>query len=321
VISSLSCSGREIRCKGKGETEKCVKKIARKENLIKPYFLTNQMIHLQIIDAIQGEVQAMDAHWTGPRPEGIPMMPEVFTFEDFRKMASAKRQIESKKALPLGLDFEDVQSVPWNYQGNLLYGYGKVQQGEAFAKQTLAILKEQTHTVLLLDTGNSSLQAEYEDLNVVATTKEDHIELIRAIEDKLTQRQQEYQKAQANNPALAPQEFTRSIAPIIVILNDFPKIVSGLDPQSQSTLAELYGKGPEKGIYLLTIADAYELGKGYDEASKAAKRSEEAVLRIRLNDQTYMTVNNKSYKEENLKEDEAYSIVGGIAYRIQVGRN
>jgi hypothetical protein len=63
-----------------------------------------------------------------------------------------------------------------------------------------------------------------------------------------------------------------------------------------------------------------ELGKQHS-TSKAAKRSEEAVLRIRLNDQTYMTVNNKSYKEENLKEDEAYSIVGGIAYRIQVGRN
>jgi S-DNA-T family DNA segregation ATPase FtsK/SpoIIIE len=45
---------------------------------------------LQIIDAIQGEVQAMDAHWTGPRPEGIPMVPEVLYFEDFKEKQTVK---------------------------------------------------------------------------------------------------------------------------------------------------------------------------------------------------------------------------------------
>lgn len=50
------------------------------------------------------------------------------------------------------------------------------------------------------------------------------------------------------------------------------------------------------------------------------KRSEEAVIKIRLNDQNFLTVNNKEYKEENLTEDEAYYISEGYALKIKQER-
>ncbi|WP_399553707.1 type VII secretion protein EssC [uncultured Vagococcus sp.] len=75
---------------------------------------------LEIIEGIRQEAQEMAEYWSGELPEEIPMVPEVLYFDEFRKKKQVREQVEMG-ALPLGVDFEEVSSVPFdlNYCGNL----------------------------------------------------------------------------------------------------------------------------------------------------------------------------------------------------------
>ncbi|MBO0447650.1 hypothetical protein JZO78_15060, partial [Enterococcus ureilyticus] len=277
---------------------------------------------LQIIEAIQEEVSQMDQHWTGARPEPIPMMPEVFTLEEFRKVASVKQHIETKKLLPIGLDFEEVESIPWIYENsNLLYAYSKAQDGEDFGHHAIDVLLEQGHKILLFEDTSSSLYTKYEELNAVAVTHEDHIDLIQAIKERISERENGFKDCQKEQTIISPKEYYSSLDPLFIILHNVNKFVGSLDMLNQSALATICSDGREKGIHVITISDVFEIGKGYDDVSKVLKRAEEAVLKVRINDQSFLTVNNKNYKEENLKEDEAYYIKNNLAYKIQQPRN
>ncbi len=277
---------------------------------------------LQIIEAIQEEVNQMDQHWTGERPEPIPMMPEVFTLEEFRKVASVKQHIESNHSLPVGLDFEKVESIAWNYaDSNLLYAYAKAQDGESFGHHAIDVLLEQEHKVLLFDAGNSGLYTKYEQLNAAALTSEDHNNLVEAIKERMDERDEAFKVYLQNNGTLSPKEyFEKEVEPLFVILHNVNKFVASLSSPNQGLLATICAVGKEKGIHIITISDVFEITKGYDDVSKVIKRAEEAILKVRINDQTFLTVNNKNYKEENLKEDEGYYIQSGLAYKMQQPR-
>ena len=62
----------------------------------------------------------MDAHWTGQRPEPIPVVPERLAVEAFGKLPQVIEQVRMG-CLPLGLDIESVQPVSHDFsvQSNL----------------------------------------------------------------------------------------------------------------------------------------------------------------------------------------------------------
>ncbi|MGU8025307.1 FtsK/SpoIIIE domain-containing protein, partial [Streptococcus suis] len=63
-----------------------------------------------LVQAVQDEAKSMAASWTGRRPEGIPVMPESLSFEEFSGLASVREAVAGGE-LPIGLDFENVESV------------------------------------------------------------------------------------------------------------------------------------------------------------------------------------------------------------------
>ena len=65
---------------------------------------------LEVIQAIKEEVQLMDESWTGNRPNPIPMMPEELTQSFFLSQPSVQQAIQ-QGAIPIGLDYEDVEAV------------------------------------------------------------------------------------------------------------------------------------------------------------------------------------------------------------------
>ena len=276
---------------------------------------------LDIIEAIREEAKEMDAYWTGERPEEIPMIPEVLTEEEFLSIPSVKSALQTPNLLPVGLDFEDVQSVLWNSnQSNLLFAYGKAQEGEQFAKRLIKRLKGKNQKILLFDAANSGLYEEYEKVNVHATSKDQYTDLIDAIQEKIADRVSQYEICKNEKQELSPKEFYLTLEPIYVVLNNILKCVANMDSKDITRLAKLIEESRVQGFYYVTINDIFELSKGYDEISKVLKRSEETIIKVRLNDQNFLMVNNKEYKEENLKEDEAYYIVDGYALKIKQER-
>ncbi|WP_422389661.1 type VII secretion protein EssC [Candidatus Enterococcus lemimoniae] len=270
---------------------------------------------LQIIEAIQEEVNDMDEHWTGARPEPIPMVPEILTEEYFVNMPSVQQDLATPNLFPVGIDFEEVQSVSWDsYRSNLLFAYGKIQEAEQFGKQLLSQLLQKEHQVILLDTANSPLYELHDKVSALATEKEQYHDLLNALKIRLEEREEQYTIEREKQGQLSPTEFYRGLKPMYILLNNVNKVVSEMDTLNQTLLVKLLTEAHQVGIYFVSIADIFELSKGYDDISKVLKRAEEVILTVRLNDQSIFSPGNKNYKEPMLAEDEAYYLINNMAY-------
>ena len=65
---------------------------------------------IQVIQALRQEVDQMDQVWSGPRPKAIPVMPASLSFAAFSARESVQQTL-SHRELPIGLDFELMESV------------------------------------------------------------------------------------------------------------------------------------------------------------------------------------------------------------------
>lgn len=94
---------------------------------------------IEMIEKLRKEVEEMSRYYQGKRPQGIPMVPEHLTAEDFYSRPSVKEAILSKEEVPVGLEIEDVISWNWSLsKGNLLYVYDQ----ESKKRATLPVLME-----------------------------------------------------------------------------------------------------------------------------------------------------------------------------------
>ncbi|WP_086348244.1 type VII secretion protein EssC [Candidatus Enterococcus clewellii] len=112
---------------------------------------------LQIIETIQQEIAEMDAHWTGRRPEEIPMVPEILDFRTFRREKQTS-QLAETGVLPLGVNCEDVSVVAFD-----IVEYGNLaiigEQRKTFLPLKLSVLASikliaGKYNTLIIDSGD-----------------------------------------------------------------------------------------------------------------------------------------------------------------------
>lgn len=134
---------------------------------------------LQIIEGIQAEAKEMDAYWKGERPEAIPMMPEdMIEFEKFKQTKATKKLIE-QNMLPLGLEFEDVTPLPFDFEkyGHLLAMGDRLDRVEriqnALAKN-MTLLSHSFQT-MIFDTADQKLAQIGEKTNAYIANPEQFI--------------------------------------------------------------------------------------------------------------------------------------------------
>ncbi|MGY3777389.1 type VII secretion protein EssC [Isobaculum melis] len=273
---------------------------------------------LEIIEGIQKEAKEMDEAWDGERPLPIPMVPDVLTLSDFKAMPSVKRDIQIPELIPVGIDFEQVESVSWNYRrNNLLFGYAKQQEGEEFASQIIDFVQEKTMIKVLFDIENSGLYTKYEQVNAVATNKEEYSDLIEVIKEKIEERTTDFNKYKEENEAIRLADYYQEIEPIFIIIHSVSKVTANMDSKALQYMAQIMTEGHSQGVIVLAINDIFELAKGYDDVSKVVKTFEEAVIKVRMNDQNIFSPNNKNYKEEPLASDESYYIMDNYGHKIK----
>ena len=109
---------------------------------------------LQVIEGIQREAKEMDAFWDGERPEEIPMMPDgVIDFNKFKERKATKKLIE-QNMLPLGLDFEEVEPLSFDFEkfGHLIAlgdRLDRVEKVRVALAKNMTLLTESYQTMLL----------------------------------------------------------------------------------------------------------------------------------------------------------------------------
>jgi S-DNA-T family DNA segregation ATPase FtsK/SpoIIIE len=256
---------------------------------------------LQIIDAIQGEVQAMDAHWTGPRPEGIPMVPEVLYFEDFKEKQTVKYALQNNY-LPLGIDFEKVEAVALEIEKmkHLTVFSDREEALSLIQKNLLKSIELLPSTKLMIIDSEGNL-ADYQNQSQTYVSGEQVTQFSEMILGEITRREE------ANDRS--------SWVIFIDKLDSFIKTSKIKDEDFK----RIYEKGPRVGLHLI-ICSLYGYMSSYETIPKYVKANgKEAVIGMRKSDQT---IYDKPYQanELMLDIDEAYYYVNNSYLKIKCGR-
>lgn len=115
---------------------------------------------LQVIEGIQQEAKEMDSFWSGERPEPIPMMPKgVIEFEQFKQMKTTEQLIE-QELLPVGLEFEEVTSLPFDFKkhGHLIAVSDRFDRLEQIRLGLAKNITLMSNRSMLIDTPDKGLE-------------------------------------------------------------------------------------------------------------------------------------------------------------------
>ncbi|CYW16439.1 FtsK/SpoIIIE family protein [Streptococcus suis] len=240
-----------------------------------------------LVQAVQDEAKTMAASWTGRRPEGIPVMPESLTFEEFAGLASVQEAVAGGE-LPIGLDFENVESVGLNIGamkhllvfGDQLSTVGRVMKH--IVTYSLSLLSEKE--IIYVSSEQSSFNFTSETIDRVITTE-------IGVEKLLFQEIQ--------------QRKTQSIRKVSFCI--IPDIIAFLEQtkMSYTDFIKLYQESLKVGVQLIIGAQKSSLLKTDLSIKYIKENLVTAIVAQRLYDQSIVQ-HKMTSREETLKVDEVY---------------
>ena len=249
----------------------------------------------QVLNNLRQEVASLQEAWTGQRPSAIPMVPEELTEKDFYSRASVQTAYEDG-LVPLGLDLETVEPVTWNLaKGNLLYLTDKEEQMTALVKH---IAKGKQKVIVLAPKYHNL--PEMEGVTILASPEE-YQARIASIEKRIQERLEGKQRDHVAT----------------VVVYNLTELVVELDSEALDTLAYVLDKGIRAGYGSLVMSSPL-ITKHIDVVSKTARSYKQAVIGLRLSDQSVLTVTNRPAREPQLEEQEHYYVSDGLASRMKV---
>ena len=249
----------------------------------------------QVLNNLRQEVASLQEAWTGQRPSAIPMVPEELTEADFYSRASVQAAYE-QGLVPLGLDLETVEPVTWNLaKGNLLYLTDKEEQMAALVKH---IAKGKQKVIVLAPKYHNL--PEMEGVTILASPEE-YLEGLDMMEFKIQERLEGKQRDHVAT----------------VVVYNLTELVVELNSEALDSLAYVLDKGIRAGYGSLVMSSPL-ITKHIDVVSKTARSYKQAILALRLSDQSVLTVTNKPVREPQLEEQEHYYVSDGLASRMKV---
>ena len=249
----------------------------------------------QVLNNLRQAVASLQEAWTGQRPSAIPMVPEELTEKDFYSRASVQTAYENG-LVPLGLDLETVEPVIWNLaKGNLLYLTDKEEQMTALVKH---IAKGKQKVIVLAPKYHSL--PEMEGVTIISNS-EDYLSAIASIEKRINERLEQNER--------------EHVATVVVY--NLIELVSELNSEALDTLAYVLDKGIRAGYGSIVMSSPL-ITKHIDVVSKTARSYKQAVIGLRLSDQSVLTVTNRPVREPQLEEQEHYYVSDGVASRMKV---
>ena len=250
---------------------------------------------IQIINNLRDQVQSLKEMWTGRIPAGIPMVPDELTEAAFYGREDVAALLDEGK-VPLGLDLETVEPVTWELKkGNLLYLTDKEEQMIQFVKQ----IAHSKQKVIVLAPAYNELP-EMEGVTILST-KEDYVAGIKKMEENI-QLRLEQQKSQ--------HEAT------IVLYNQL-ELMNDLSMDLQSSLNYVLEKGARAG-YATVAMSGSQLNRKIDEVSKSIKLYKQAIVAMRITDQSALNVINRPVREEPLDSQVNYYVEDGFVRKVKV---
>ncbi|HFI0344918.1 TPA: FtsK/SpoIIIE domain-containing protein [Streptococcus suis] len=226
-----------------------------------------------LVQAVQDEAKSMAASWTGRRPEGIPVMPESLSFEEFAGLASVQEAVAGGE-LPIGLDFENVESVGLKLEEMKSLTYMS-DNNEALQTLTIHLMKGMNRFAggqfrMLLD-----VHQEFEDYQSTFSTYVGDEHLIAEMAVKMIA---EIEKRQASGVHTA----------WIIMITDFERFVE-LTKLTIEQWTVIYETAYKVGIYLMIGGHYPYLGTSVNAMPKLIRtKTPWTLFAMRISDQSFL---------------------------------
>ena len=251
----------------------------------------------QVLNNLRQVVASLQEAWTGQRPSAIPMVPEELTEADFYSRASVQVAYEHG-LLPLGLDMETVEPVTWNLaKGNLLYLTDKEEQMTALVKH----IAKGKQKVIVLAPKFSKLDLERFGEEVIYEDEVQNIEnRLELLESEIHKRNQEGLKEHV----------------VTIVLYNITEIIGNLTPVAQKRLEFIFKQGLLAGYASLVITNQ-SISRNIEAPLRLAKGFKQALISMRLNDQTIVPVAKKPLRETMLENQVHYFVCESTYIKIK----
>lgn len=252
---------------------------------------------IQIINNLRDQVQSLKEMWTGHTPAGIPMVPDELTEAAFYGREDVAALLDEGK-VPLGLDLETVEPVTWDLKkGNLLYLTDKEEQMTQFVKQ----IARSKQKVIVLAPQFSKLNLEGFEQKVICEN------VIQDIENRLEFLENEINKR-------IQEELTEQVATIV--LYNVTEIIGNLTPIAQKRLEFIFKQGLFAGYKSIVITNQ-SISRNIEAPLRLAKGFKQALVSMRLNDQTVVPVAKKPLRESILEKQVHYFVCESTYIKIK----
>ncbi len=259
---------------------------------------------LQVIEAIQQEANDMDTYWQGDRPEPIPMMPDgVIEFEQFKKMKEISSIID-RKAIPLGLDYEEVKPLAFDFStyGNLIAvgdRLDRVERMRSSLANSMALLKD-TYKTMLIDASNQPLVEVGKEMGAYVTDPNSFQALKRDLLSDIDYR--------VENNTTEPEW--------LIMITNFKDFITQ-SMMNQDEITKLWNAS-SLGIRLIICSDYSYLGQSYEQIPKFVRSQALAgFLGVQLSDQDIFKQRFMS-KEKSLEAYEYYFAMDHEYVKIKI---
>ena len=251
----------------------------------------------QVLNKLRQEVASLQETWTGQRPSANPMVPEELTEADFYGRASVQATYE-QGLVPLGLDMETVEPVTWNLaKGNLLYLTDKEEQMTALVKH----IAKGKQKVIVLAPQFSKLNLERFGEEVIYENEIQNIEnRLELLESEIHKRNQEGLKEHV----------------VTIILYNITEIIGNLTPVAQKRLEFIFKQGLLAGYASIVITNQ-SISRNIEAPLRLAKGFKQALISMRLNDQTIVPVAKKPLRETMLEKQVHYFVCESTYIKIK----
>ncbi|WP_260510531.1 type VII secretion protein EssC [Listeria booriae] len=273
---------------------------------------------VDMITNLQAETKAMNSAWVGNRPALIPMVPEVFTQEDFLEKESVQVDIQSSNLLPLGVDYEDVESVAWNLERqHLLVLMGGTSGTEVDAMHHLLHMlhtkKYMEQNIVLFDNRmyDFGFTKDAYAISRYASVKEEFTVLTEALKEVAEERMQANITAMASRSQMDKDLYY----PLFIF-------VSSISTYSEyvgetSVMETIMDNAARLNMYVILGDSLTDATASYASLTKKVKTVQSGILFNKYSGQNIFNIMNNAREPELLMND-AYIMTNGKALRIRI---
>ncbi|MGL4662428.1 MAG: type VII secretion protein EssC, partial [Culicoidibacterales bacterium] len=259
------------------------------------------------IENLRTEADLMQKLWTGQRPDSIPLVPEILTYEDFLMRKTVQFAMQQEHIISVGLDFEKVESINIDLRtdGNLLIAYDNILN---FQKLLNSIIKTVTSQAMLyfVDSGRCELTM-FKEEGIYDNTIDGIRSLLRDVFEIYENR-----KCQS-------EDEINSSQPIILIVNDPIALVSDvISEKNEYMIIDLLEKGRRFKIFTIWNIDVEKFNDFIGPLSKVVKKNQPAlIMKKGQHFPPSLSVSRINYSEREFEEGEVNFIHHNRIQRIK----